>query len=164
MAAAERCQAEFDYDFKRGVPLSAFLYQRALAGAWTHIGRNGRTLATSSGRTEARTTKQRAPAVSVLESYSSSGSLQCALLELSSAERRLIRQLFWKKIPEHKVATNLKISQTGGEQHASGKSFATCAGDCWMSESLLCSQPRRFGAQRLSQLNRRPRISAGLCH
>jgi len=32
-------------------------------------------------------------------------------LELSSAERRLIRQLFWKKIPEHKVATNLKISQ-----------------------------------------------------
>jgi hypothetical protein len=40
----------------------------------------------------------------------------CNALCWKSAERPLIRQLFWKKIPEHKVATNLKISQTGGEQ------------------------------------------------
>jgi hypothetical protein len=30
MTAAARCQAELDYDFERGVPFSAFLYQRVL--------------------------------------------------------------------------------------------------------------------------------------
>ena len=140
----------------------SFINERLLARGLISAGMGVRSPLHPGGRKPGRPSN--GACVSVLESYSSSGSLQCALLELSSAERRLIRQLFWKKIPKHKVATNLKISQTGGEQHASGKSFTTCAGDCWMSESLLCSQPRRFGAQRLSQLNRRPRISAGLCH
>src|ERR1043166_1604681 len=35
ITAAACCQAELDYDFERGVPLSAFLYQRALTCAWT---------------------------------------------------------------------------------------------------------------------------------
>src|SRR5205809_4895153 len=35
ITAAARWKAELDYDFERGVPLSAFLYQRVLTCAWT---------------------------------------------------------------------------------------------------------------------------------
>ena len=97
MTAAERCQAEFDYDFKRWrpverVPLSTSACWRvdSYRQEWAYA----RHFIRADGSQDDQAT---APVVSVLESYSSSASLQCALLELSSAERRLIRQLFGRK-------------------------------------------------------------------
>ena len=111
ITAAARCHAELDYDSERGVPLGAFLYQRALTCAWTRyrqewayalrfIQENG------NGHDEAGT-----PHTSVLELCPPNDSLQCALLELPFADQWLIRQIFWNKATEDKVATNLKISQ-----------------------------------------------------
>src|SRR5205823_1297674 len=44
ITAAACCYAEIDYDLDLGVPLSAFVYQRALTCARTRYRQNGRTL------------------------------------------------------------------------------------------------------------------------
>lgn len=111
MTAAACCQAELDYDFERGVPRSAFLYQRALTCAWTRyrqewayalrfVQENG------TGGDEAATPRTSLPKVCPPDD-----SLRCALLELPFADQRLVRQLFWNSVSEDKVARNLKITQ-----------------------------------------------------
>ncbi|PYL77958.1 MAG: hypothetical protein DMF26_02255 [Verrucomicrobia bacterium] len=111
ITAAACCQAKFDYDFERGVPLSAFLYQRALTCArtryrqeWAYALRFMQEGGT--GCDEAAASRTGLPEV-----YSCDDSLQCALLELPFTDQWLIRQLFWNSMSEDKVARNLKITQ-----------------------------------------------------
>jgi DNA-directed RNA polymerase specialized sigma subunit len=111
MTAAARCRAELEYDPTRGVPLSAFLYLRALSYVWTRY----RQECAYSRRFihQNQTTSDRAEEVQIgsSEDCLSPASLQCALLELPPPDQLLIRQLFWEKTPEDKLATNLRISQ-----------------------------------------------------
>lgn len=111
IVAAARCQAELDYDPQRRVPLSAFLYQRALTCAWTRYRQEWGYALHFIQNDGNKDGEAAAPDTSVFEGSPPNASLQCALLELPLADQRLIRQLFWNKTPEHKVATNLKISQ-----------------------------------------------------
>ena len=52
-----------------------------------------------------------APGASLPEVCPPDDLLQCALLELPFTDQWLIRQLFWNKATEGKIARNLKISQ-----------------------------------------------------
>ena len=111
MTAAACCKAELDYDFERGVPLSAFLYQRALTCARTRYRQEWAYALRfmqedGNGCDEAAT-----PRISLPEVCPPDDSLRCALLELPLADQWLVRQLFWNSISEDKVARNLKITQ-----------------------------------------------------
>jgi len=112
MTAAARYQAELDYDFERGVPLSAFLYQRALTCAWTRY-RQEWTYALHFMHEDriGRDDKTAAPRTGLPEICSLEDALRCALLELPFADQWLIRQLFWNSMSEDNVARNLKITQ-----------------------------------------------------
>ena len=112
ITAAACCQAELDYDFEHGVPLSAFLYQRALTCVWTryrqewayalHFMQEDGTECYYDVTT---------PRTSPPEVCPPDDSLRCALLELSFTDQWLVRQLFWNGMSEDKVARNLKITQ-----------------------------------------------------
>jgi len=112
ITAAACCQAELDYDFEHGVPLSAFLYQRALTCAWTRY-RQEWAYALRFIQKEDATGCDEAVAsrTSLPEICPPDDSLQCALLELPFADQWLLRQLFWNGMSEGKVARNLKITQ-----------------------------------------------------
>ena len=111
ITAAACYRADTDYDPERGVPLSAFLYLRALSCAWTRyrqecaysrrfISQNG------NGHDEAAVLD-----MSPCKVCPPIDSLQCALLKLPFIDQCLIRELFWEKTSEGSLATNLKISQ-----------------------------------------------------
>jgi hypothetical protein len=112
MTAAACCQAELDYDLERGVPLGAFLYQRALSCAWTRY-RQEWAYALRFAQKEDGTgcDEAAAPRTSLLKVCSPDDSLQCALLELPFADQWLIRQLFWNSVSEKKLGRALKITQ-----------------------------------------------------
>ena len=111
MTAAARCQGELDYDFKRGVPLSAFLYQRALTCAWTRYRQEWAYALRFMQEDENGCDEAAAPRTSLPEVCPPDDLLQCALLELPFTDQWLIRQLFWNSVSEDKVARNLKITQ-----------------------------------------------------
>jgi hypothetical protein len=111
ITAAACCQAELDYDFTRGVPLSAFLYQRALTCAWTRYRQEWAydilfIQEDGDGRDNAVAHRAKLTEVSPRDE-----SLRSALLELSFADQWLVRELFWNGMSEDKVARNLKITQ-----------------------------------------------------
>ena len=111
ITAAARCHAELDYDSERGVPLCAFLYQRALTCAWTRYRQEwGYALrfiqAVGNGGDEPGEPRSGQP-----EACSPDDSLQSALLELPFADQWLIRQLFWGETTEGRIAKTLRISQ-----------------------------------------------------
>lgn len=112
ITAAACCQAELDYDFERGVPLSAFLYQRALTCAWTRY-RQEWTYALHFMQEDGAECCDDAatPRISLPEVSPPDDSLQCALLELPFTDQWIIRQLFWNSMSEDKVARNLRITQ-----------------------------------------------------
>ena len=112
MTAAACCQAELDYDLERGVPLSAFLYQRALTCARTRY-RQEWAYALRFMQKEDGTVcdEAAAPRTSLPEICSSDDSLRYALLELPVADQWLVQQLFWNSVSQDKVARNLKITQ-----------------------------------------------------
>ena len=139
---AASCQAQLDYDPQRGVPISAFSYQRALACVWTRYRQEWayalRFIETNgNGGDEAGTLHG-----SALEAPSPNDSLRCALLELPSADQWLIRQLFWNKTTEDKLATNLKISQQAEAENHS------------QAAALIERCPRRDSAHRHAPLGR----------
>jgi hypothetical protein len=112
ITAAARCQAELDYDFDRGVPLSAFLYQRALTCAWTRYRQEwAYALRFMQEDGTERYDEVATPRTSPPEVCPPDDSLRCALLELPFADQWLVRQLFWNSVAEDKVAWNLKITQ-----------------------------------------------------
>jgi hypothetical protein len=108
--AAARCHAEVDYDPQRGVPLSAFLYQRVLTCAWTRY-RQEWAYALRFNQTNGNGNDEAETPCSSLVEICPADSLHCALMELPFADQWLIRQLFWNKISEDKVARNLRITQ-----------------------------------------------------
>src|SRR5262245_48017268 len=112
ITAAACCQAELEYDRKRGVPLSAFLYQRALTCVLTRY-RQEWTYALRFMQTEDGTECDEVaePRTSLPEICPSDDSLRYALLELPFADQWLVRQLFWDSASQDKVARNLKITQ-----------------------------------------------------
>ena len=111
MTVAARCHAEFDYDSERGVPLSAFLYQRALTCAWTRYRQEWAYALRFMQENGTGCDEAAAPHTSRLEVCLPDDSLQRALLELPFADQRLIRQLFWGKRTEDGIAKTLRISQ-----------------------------------------------------
>jgi DNA-directed RNA polymerase specialized sigma24 family protein len=111
MTAAARCRAELDYNFEHGVPLSAFLYRRALTCAWTRYRQEWAYALRFVQEDGTGCDEAAAPRTSLPEVCPLDDSLQCALLELPFADQWLIRQLFWNSVSEDKVARNLKITQ-----------------------------------------------------
>ena len=111
ITAAAGCLAELQHDSESGVPLSAFLYQRALTCAWTRYRQEWAYARRFIHEDRTKGGEAAAPDNGVLEGYPPNDSLQCALMELPFADQRLIRELFWNKTTENKVAKNLKISQ-----------------------------------------------------
>jgi DNA-directed RNA polymerase specialized sigma24 family protein len=112
ITAAACCQAEFDFDFKHGVPLSAFLYRRALTCAWTRYRQEwAYALRFMQEDGAKRYDDVATPRTSLPEVCPPDDSLRCALLELPFTDQWLVRQLFWNGMTEDKVARNLKITQ-----------------------------------------------------
>ena len=111
ITAAARCQAELDYDFERGVPLSAFLYQRALTCAWTRYRQEWAYALRFMQENGTGCDEGAPPPASLPELFPPDDSLQYALRELPFADQWLVRQLFWNSISEDNVARNLKITQ-----------------------------------------------------
>ena len=111
MTAAARSQAELDYDFERGVPLSAFLYQRVLTCAWTRYRQEWAYALRFIQEDGNGCDDAMAPCANLPGVYPPDDSLQGALLELPFADQWLVRQLFWNSVSEDKIAQNLKITQ-----------------------------------------------------
>ena len=111
ITAAAGCHAEIDYDLERGVPLSAFLYQRALTCARTRYRQEWAYALRFIQEDGNGGDEPEAPRSGVIEVFPPNDSLQCALLELPLADQCLIRQLFWNQTTEGKLAANLKVSQ-----------------------------------------------------
>jgi hypothetical protein len=111
ITAAACYQAKLDYDFERGVPLSAFLYQRALTGAWTRYRQEWAYALRFMQEDGNRCDEAAASSTRLPEVCPPDDSLRYALLELPFADQWLVRQLFWNSVSEDKVARNLKITQ-----------------------------------------------------
>lgn len=99
-----------DYDPSRGVPLSAFIYLRVVAGALTRYRQEwGYALhclrpADGEKREHVSTTGDSSCHPMGLEL------LRCALAQLSDSGQRLVEQLFWQGDTETEVARRLGIS------------------------------------------------------
>jgi hypothetical protein len=111
ITAAACCQAKIDYDLALGVPMSAFVYQRALTCAWTRYRQEWAYALRfmqedGTGCDEGTTPRTSLPGVCPADD-----SLRCALLELPFADQWLVRQIFWNNVSQDKVARNLKITQ-----------------------------------------------------
>jgi DNA-directed RNA polymerase specialized sigma24 family protein len=111
MTAAACCKAELDYDFERGVPLSAFLYQRALTCARTRYRQEWAYALHFMQEDGAKRYDVATPRTSLPEVCPPDDSLRCALLELPFTDQWLVRQLFWNSVSQDKVARSLKITQ-----------------------------------------------------
>jgi DNA-directed RNA polymerase specialized sigma24 family protein len=111
ITAAACCQAELDYDLKRGVPLKAFLYQRALTCAWTRYRQEWAYALRFMQKEDATGCDEAAEPRSLPEICPPDDLLRYALLQLPSADQWLVRRLFWDSVSQDKVARNLKITQ-----------------------------------------------------
>ena len=105
-------RAAFDYDPKRGVPRAAFVYKRAVASVWTRY-RQEWAYGLRFGAAPPKTTEQPASAPpSPNDRVGAMDRLLCeALNQLPSLDQWLIRQLFWNKACERRVAVTLHVSQ-----------------------------------------------------
>jgi len=110
IAVAAGCQAALEYDSKRGVPLSAFLYQRALTCGWTRY-RQEWAYAVRFSEANANERDMADLSYPSLLDNCLPDSLHWALTELQFADQWLIRQLFWNNVSEDKLARNLRITQ-----------------------------------------------------
>ena len=108
---AAACQAREDFDNSRGVPVGAFIYQRATARALTRYRQEWR-YALRMGKRD--TPLERAPEpegdVGVVESRYER--LERALTQLVEADRWLVQRLFWRDSAQSAVAAELEISQS----------------------------------------------------
>jgi DNA-directed RNA polymerase specialized sigma24 family protein len=127
ISAAAACQAEIDFDSSRGVPIGAFIYQRALAGAFTRYRQEwayarhclpDRAAASALGQSEEeadplppRTECWVAFSVASLDPVLAGDALDGALGCLSAIERELLLLLFWSDQTESQIACSLGISQ-----------------------------------------------------
>lgn len=110
--AAAGCRADLDYDAKRGVPRTAFIYRRAVASVWTRY-RQEWSYAVRFAAGLQPPCEQPIPAPSVPNHCDPAldRPLCDALSQLPSVDRWLIRQLFWNRKTEHQLAAALCISQ-----------------------------------------------------
>jgi DNA-directed RNA polymerase specialized sigma24 family protein len=112
ITAAACYQAKLDYDLERGVPLTAFLYQRALTCAWTRYRQEWAYALRFMQKEDGTGCDEAAvPRTSLPEICPSDDSLRYALLELPFADQWLLRQLFWNSVSQDNIARNLKITQ-----------------------------------------------------
>jgi hypothetical protein len=111
MSAAACCEAELDYNFERGVPLSAFLYQRVLTCALTRYRQEWAYALRFVQEDGTGCDEGTSPRTGLPKVCPPDDSLQCALLELPFADQWLVRQLFWNGMSEDKIARSLKITQ-----------------------------------------------------
>jgi RNA polymerase sigma factor (sigma-70 family) len=106
--ALAACEALRDFDSARGIPRSAFLYQKVVAAAWARyrqewaFGRRSRDLAPIHDRAEPESAH---PDPETIERLAS------ALEALPDADRRLIVQLFWDGRSEEELAADLGITR-----------------------------------------------------
>ncbi len=110
--AAASCRAAFDYDPKRGVPRAAFVYKRAVASVWTRY-RQEWAYGLRFASAPPKTAEQPASAPHCPnESVGTMDRRLCEALDLlPSIDQWLIRQLFWSKACERRVAVTLHVSQ-----------------------------------------------------
>ena len=111
MSAAACCEAELDYNFERGVPLSAFLYQRVLTCALTRYRQEWAYALHFVQEDGTACDEGTAPRTGLPKVCPPDDSLQCALLKLPFADQWLVRQLFWNCVSQDKIAGDLKITQ-----------------------------------------------------
>jgi len=104
-------RARFEYQAERGVPRPAFIYRRAITSAWTRYRQEYvyglRFVAEPKNHAVRRAC---APETSSTESMADP-ILRQALDQLSLSDRWLIRQLFWHRATEGRLAVTLRISQ-----------------------------------------------------
>jgi RNA polymerase sigma factor (sigma-70 family) len=106
--ALAACEALHDFNPARGVPRSAFLYQKVIAAAWTRyrqewsFGRRSRDLAPIDDRAEPESARLDPETIERLAS---------ALEQLSEADRRLIVHLFWDGRTEDELAATHRITR-----------------------------------------------------
>lgn len=117
LVTAAACQAEFDFDPVRQVPLGGFVYSRVMARAltryrqeWAYALRflcendtDGLSLTTANGVAWAEQA-----AIALVSDYES---LRHALERLSEADRKLIHELFWEKCTQTELARKRRMSQ-----------------------------------------------------
>jgi len=103
--------AGFTYDPRRGVPLRAHIYMRAISAAWTRYRQEWSYYlhcAVESG-------KEREPIAMPFDRAQADETIQHflgqAFCHLSVEDRCLIRQLFWDRTREDRLAAMLKVSQ-----------------------------------------------------
>jgi RNA polymerase sigma factor (sigma-70 family) len=108
--ALAACEALRDFDPARGVPRSAFLYQKVIAAAWTRyrqewsFGRRSRDLAPIDDRAEPESARLDPETIERLAS---------ALDQLPEVDRRLIVHLFWDRRTEDELAERLGMTRQG---------------------------------------------------
>jgi DNA-directed RNA polymerase specialized sigma24 family protein len=117
VVTAAACEAQFDFDRARQVPLGGFVYRRVMARAltryrqeWAYALRflcendtDGLFGITANGASWAEET-----ANALVLDYES---LRHALERLSQADRKLIHELFWDKCTQTELARKLRMSQ-----------------------------------------------------
>jgi DNA-directed RNA polymerase specialized sigma24 family protein len=108
--AAAACVAEIEYDASRGVPFTAFLYQRGLARGWTRYRQEWAYALRFRQMDDPRLDEMK-----VIDPHRGEQGpiepLQRALMQLAPVDRRLIKKLFWKQFSEIRIARDLKITQ-----------------------------------------------------
>jgi len=111
ITAAAGWLADVDYDPRRGVPRSAFVYQRALTSAWTRYRQEWAYCKYLASQANTNGQRLAAPAETRMHGPGLNRTLGRAIDQLSLPEQWLIRQLFWNGATQHQLATVLRISQ-----------------------------------------------------
>jgi DNA-directed RNA polymerase specialized sigma24 family protein len=116
---AASCQALWDYEVERAVPLQAFIYQRVMARALTRYRQEWRyalhvVSEDAQGDTPMGSESFPAQAGKLqvrVEASSAYGALRDAVASLPKSSRSLIEQLFWHERTEQDVAEVLRIGR-----------------------------------------------------
>ena len=103
--------ASSNYDAARGVPLRAHLYMRAVAGAWTGYRQEWSYYMHSAFESRGAVEPIAMPFDRVQADETIQHFLGDALNRLAVGDQLLIKQIFWNRTREHRLAAMLKISQ-----------------------------------------------------
>jgi RNA polymerase sigma factor (sigma-70 family) len=114
VGAAAAWQAEGEFDSSRGVPMSAFLYQRILARVFTRYRQEWAYALHLAPRIDEELNELALQVEALLspETVHESESVRGALNSLSSLDRQMVVRLFWQEHTETQIARSLGISQS----------------------------------------------------
>jgi DNA-directed RNA polymerase specialized sigma24 family protein len=99
-----------DYDPSRGVPLSAFIYLRVMAGALTRYRQEWCYASHCLNQTDGEEHERMSTMGYSSYPHAVRELLHCALARLPDSGQRLVEQLFWQGDTETEVARHLGIS------------------------------------------------------